>query len=57
MFIPLGGFLALIGLGKLVYDIFLDNLSETAVLGLLGALIVWSVGLLADLNTRLAPRR
>jgi hypothetical protein len=57
VFIPLGAFLGFFGLGKLVYDIFLDNLSETAVLGLLGALIVWSVGLLADQNTRILTRR
>jgi len=56
VFIPLGAGLALIGLGKLAYDIWLDNLSETAVLALLGALIVWAVGLLADQNSRMAAR-
>lgn len=57
VFIPLGGLLALAGIAKLVYDIVIGNLSESAVLALLGALMVWSVGLLADQNARLAARR
>jgi len=57
VFIPVGAMLALAGLGKLGYDIYKDNLSESAVLALLGALIVWSVGLLADQNARLALRK
>jgi glycosyltransferase involved in cell wall biosynthesis len=56
IFIPLGAGLAVIGLAKLGYDIYRDNLSESAVLALLGALIVWSVGLLADQNARMAVR-
>jgi glycosyltransferase involved in cell wall biosynthesis len=56
-FIPMGGVLALAGLAKLAYDISLDNLSESAVLALLGALIVWAVGLLADQNARLAGHK
>jgi glycosyltransferase involved in cell wall biosynthesis len=57
VFIPLGAVLAVAGLAKFVYDVFLDNLSESAVLGLLGALIVWAVGLLADQNARIATNR
>jgi glycosyltransferase involved in cell wall biosynthesis len=57
VFIPLGAALAAAGLAKFVYDVFLDNLSESAVLGLLGALIVWAVGLLADQNARIATNR
>jgi glycosyltransferase involved in cell wall biosynthesis len=57
VFIPLGAFLMTLGLGKFVYDIFRDNLSETAVLGVLGALVVWAVGLLADQNARVATLR
>ena len=57
VFIPLGGLLAVAGLGKFAYDVTRDNLSESAVLALLGALIVWAVGLLADQNARLAVRR
>jgi glycosyltransferase involved in cell wall biosynthesis len=54
IFIPLGACIAVIGVAKLAYDLVLENLSESAVLGLLGALIVWAVGLLADQNARIA---
>jgi len=57
VFLPLGALLAAGGLAKFTYDLFRDNLSESAVLGVLGALIVWAVGLLADQNARLAPPR
>ena len=57
VFLPLGAVMAVTALAKLAYDITQDNLSETAVLGLLGALIVWAVGLLADQNSRIATRR
>ncbi|MFN0178761.1 MAG: glycosyltransferase family 2 protein [Gemmatimonadales bacterium] len=57
VFLPVGGALALLGLVKLGYDVVRDNLSESAVLALLGALIVWAVGLLADQNARIAMRR
>ena len=54
VFIPLGASLFIIGLGKFLYDLTEDNVSETAVLGVLGALVVWAVGLLADQNARVA---
>ena len=57
VFIPLGGALAVLGLAKFAYDITRDNLSESAVLALLGALIIWCVGLLADQNARMAMTR
>ena len=57
VFLPLGAAMAVAAMAKLVYDITKDNLSETAVLGILGALIVWAVGLLADQNSRIATRR
>ena len=57
VFFPLGGLLALVGLAKFGYDLTKENLSETAVLCFLGALIVWAVGLLADQNARLGLRR
>lgn len=57
VFLPLGAVLALTALVKFAYDVTRDNLSETAVLGFLGALIVWAVGLLADQNARIATRR
>ncbi len=57
VFIPLGAFVAVAGLGKFAYDISRDNLSESAVLALLGALIIWAVGLLADQNARIASAK
>ncbi len=57
VFLPAGAVLFVAGVAKFIYDISLDNLSESAVLGLVGALLIWSVGLLADQNTRLARRR
>jgi glycosyltransferase involved in cell wall biosynthesis len=60
VFLPLGTFLFAIGMVKLLYDLFLWNLSETAVMSFLSAVIVWSVGLLADMISRLQlnpPRR
>lgn len=57
VFLPLGAVLMAGAVAKLAYDITRDNLSETAVLGALGALIVWAVGLLADQNARIATRQ
>jgi glycosyltransferase involved in cell wall biosynthesis len=53
VFLPLGALLFLLGAVKFVYDMFLWNLSESAVMALLAAIIVWSVGLLADMIARL----
>ena len=44
----MGAVLFLVGFGKFIYDLFFGNLSETAVLGLLGAILVWAIGLLSD---------
>jgi glycosyltransferase involved in cell wall biosynthesis len=57
VFIPMGAMLALAGLAKFAYDVVIGNLSESAVLALLGALIIWAVGLLADQNARILRRR
>lgn len=56
VFIPLG--LALMALGgvKFVYDIWMDNLSETTIFAFLSALIIWSLGLIADMISRLHLR-
>jgi glycosyltransferase involved in cell wall biosynthesis len=56
VFVPLGILMATVGLIKFIYDLTLQNISESALLGLLGALIVWAVGLLADQNARIARR-
>jgi glycosyltransferase involved in cell wall biosynthesis len=52
VFLPLGAALFLIGAAKFIYDVFLRNLSETAVMAFLAAIVVWSVGLLADMIAR-----
>jgi glycosyltransferase involved in cell wall biosynthesis len=57
VFIPLAFLLTIGGLAKFAYDVTLDNLSESAVLLFLGALIVFAVGLLADQNARMAIKR
>jgi hypothetical protein len=56
VFMPLGALLFVMGVLKGIYDIYVDNLSETAVLGLLGAVMIWSLGLLADMLARLNLR-
>jgi glycosyltransferase involved in cell wall biosynthesis len=53
VFLPIGFLLFLIGAAKLVQDIYLWNLSETAVMAFLAAIVVWCVGLLADMISRL----
>jgi glycosyltransferase involved in cell wall biosynthesis len=58
VFLPLGSLLFLIGVAKFSYDLYRWNLSETAVMSFLAAIVVWSVGLLADMIARLqlSPR-
>jgi glycosyltransferase involved in cell wall biosynthesis len=56
VFIPLGAAMALAGMGKFVYDVTRNNLSESAVFALIAALLFWAVGLLADQNARIANR-
>ncbi len=56
VFLPLGMVLFLIGSGKLVYDLFQENISDSAVMGFLGAAIVWSLGLLSDQIARIGAR-
>jgi glycosyltransferase involved in cell wall biosynthesis len=53
VFLPIGFLLFLVGAVKLVQDIYLWNLSETAVMAFLAAIVVWCVGLLADMIARL----
>lgn len=56
IFLPLGAFLMLIGVGKAMYDVYIDNLSETAIFGMLGAFVIWSFGLIADMIARMQLR-
>jgi len=53
VFLPLGAIFFLAGMAKFIYDIFLWNLSESAVMSILTAIILWSVGLLADQLSRI----
>jgi hypothetical protein len=59
IFLPLGAILMVAGLAKAIYD---ASLSTSAVFALIAAILVWSIGLLADMITRLhlrpqGPRR
>lgn len=56
VFLPLGALLFAVGVAKLVQDIARWNLSETAVMAFLSAMVVWAVGLLADMIARLQLR-
>ncbi len=56
VFLPLGFIFLGMGLIKLAYDIVIGNLSESAVLAILAAFMVWSLGLIADMIARLHLR-
>ena len=56
VFLPLGAALFLLGLAKFAYDMFRENVSDSAVIGFLGAGIVWAVGLLSDQIARTGAR-
>ncbi len=56
VFLPLGAGLFALGIIKLVYDLFIGNLSETAIFGILAAIMIWSLGLIADMIARLHLR-
>jgi glycosyltransferase involved in cell wall biosynthesis len=56
VFLPLGTALFLLGIAKTIYDITLANLSESAIFALLAALLIWSLGLIADMISRLHLR-
>ncbi len=53
VYLPLGAIFFFGGMIKFVYDIFtVWNLSESAIMGFFSAGIIWALGLLADLITR-----
>jgi len=56
VFLPVGGVFFLGGLVKFIYDVYIGNFSETALLGFLGAAILWAVGLLSDQLSRISLR-
>ncbi len=53
VFLPVGAVLFTLGAAKGIYDLTLMNLSESAIFALLAALVVWSLGLIADMISRL----
>lgn len=53
VFLPVGAILFAMGMAKAIYDLFLFNLSESAIFALLAALVIWSLGLIADMISRL----
>jgi len=48
VFLPLGAAFFCGGIAKLIYDLYIGNLSESAVFAFLGAFIIWAIGLLSD---------
>lgn len=56
VFLPIGGLLFAAGSVKLINDLFMRNLSESAVMAFLAAMIVWSLGLMSDMMGRLHLR-
>lgn len=48
VFLPTGAVFFCFGMIKFIYDIYRNNLSESAIFGFLGALIIWAIGLLSD---------
>jgi glycosyltransferase involved in cell wall biosynthesis len=53
VFLPMGALLITLGFTKFVYDIVKWNLSESAVLAIIGGLGAWGLGLLADMISRI----
>ncbi|RMF36134.1 MAG: glycosyltransferase family 2 protein, partial [Alphaproteobacteria bacterium] len=56
LFLQAGFAFFMVGLIKLVIDITYVNLSATTVFGFLTALLLWSLGLIADMISRLHLR-
>jgi glycosyltransferase involved in cell wall biosynthesis len=60
VFLPLGGIFFLAGVGKFIYDVVQWNLSESLLMGMLCMLaagVIWSIGLLADLISKVGLSR
>jgi glycosyltransferase involved in cell wall biosynthesis len=53
LFVPLGTLLFLVGIARIVQDAFAWRLSQASAMALLSAVIVWALGLLADMISRL----
>ncbi|HSA92430.1 MAG TPA: glycosyltransferase family 2 protein [Terriglobales bacterium] len=52
VFLPLGFVPFFAGVAYLVYDLTQWNITDTAVMGVVSGLVIWSIGLLADQNAR-----
>jgi hypothetical protein len=48
VFLPIGAVLFAAACARLVYDVLASNITDTTVLGFLGAIVVWAIGLLSD---------
>ena len=56
VFLPLGALMFFLGFLKFVYDVVIGNLSESAIFGMLAAIMIWSLGLISDMIARLHLR-
>jgi len=56
VFLPLGAVFFVGGLIKFIYDLYIGNFSETALLGFVTATVLWALGLLSDQISKIALR-
>jgi len=56
VFLPMGAILFVGGTIKFIHDLYIGNFSETALLGFVGATLLWAVGLLSDQISKIAMR-
>ena len=56
IFLPLGALFFIAGLAKGAYDVWIGNLSESAIFAFLAAGLIWAVGLLSDQISRVGLR-
>jgi glycosyltransferase involved in cell wall biosynthesis len=56
VFLPVGALFVFIGLIKTIYDIWIGDLSESAIFAFLAGGLVWVVGLLSDQISRMGAR-
>ena len=56
VFLPVGAGFVLLGIIKTGYDIWIGDLSESAIFAFLAGGLVWMVGLLSDQISRMGAR-
>jgi glycosyltransferase involved in cell wall biosynthesis len=54
VFVPLGAVFFLPGLAKLIFDVAHVRVSQSAIIAMLGGIILWAIGMLADQVSRIA---